>query len=465
MKMKTRFIIIAAAVLGLAACTEKEPVAVPCDCLTESGEEYRVVLEGIGQTTKSGITEVSLELADLKPGANSSQNLIATLMRKTSSGEWEKVLDADYSWELPSQNYFSGSPSRDNCTLSAIAEGSSKYLSVDGLVSDRVVATSQDIEVIVSDDRSLWWSDVSSSLTYGTVETAVLNSNFTCTATIGSDNSDFLVGTSASSLSSTATVSFGSVTSRTIYYKYIGSSSTSITMTAGNDVASDDAILDAESRYVIDIELQGPSSIGYMEMGEFQVLATFSDGSTGYLPLDDPGLDVYADEDHGSTACGATGWDDTTFYIYNDDESPYTHGQVFHIHAYYGSLSDSAECKLKYVIKSVTVEGVAEWRVQDGPGEGTDYFADTFTPGGYHWIPVDFIRYAPSFSRYDVLLNYYVSYELEYGGGEGTITCFDALDDGEGINEYTSFYEEWKTIHLFEFDKYGFTATVFLGTI
>ena len=229
--MKTKFLLIATAALCLAACNKQEIIDGPDDHGKEG--DYMIEIAELDQPTKSSPSTVELNLADLV--SPSSKNITAQLKKRSESG-WANVDNGvTYSWSATSEDNqkFSGSGTvNQSCNVSAKKAGTGN-ITVSAAISGTTVAT-QPVPVKVSDDRALSWTNATTSLTAGEVKTAVLNSNFSGTASISSNNSSFLVGTSENSLNTTTSVTFGTKKSQTIYYKYTGSSQTTVKMEAQN---------------------------------------------------------------------------------------------------------------------------------------------------------------------------------------------------------------------------------------
>lgn len=226
--MKAKFFLIALAALCLASCN-KEMLEDHTPDLSGDGS-YKLEIIGL-DATKSSPSTVKLSLANLT--GTSSKDITAQLKKKSGSSWVNVTSGVSYAWSSSSSDSkkFSGSGTvKQTCTVSALAAGDGT-ITVAATYGGSQVA-SQDVPVSVSDGRALSWTDVTTSLPAGEVKNATLNSNFSCTATISSDNSSFLVGTSSSSLSSSTTASFGSNTTKTIYYKYTGSNETTIKMDA-----------------------------------------------------------------------------------------------------------------------------------------------------------------------------------------------------------------------------------------
>ena len=211
--MKTKFLLIATAALCLAACNKQEIIDGPDDHGKEG--DYMIEIAELDQPTKSSPSTVELNLADLV--SPSSKNITAQLKKRSGSG-WANVDNGvTYSWSATSEDNqkFSGSGTvNQSCNVSAKKAGTGN-ITVSAAISGTTVAT-QPVPVKVSDDRALSWTNATTSLTAGEVKTAVLNSNFSGTASISSNNSSFLVGTSENSLNTTTSVTFGTKKSQTI---------------------------------------------------------------------------------------------------------------------------------------------------------------------------------------------------------------------------------------------------------
>jgi len=141
---------------------------------------------------------------------------------------------------------------------------------------------SQGVPVVVSDSRSLSWSSATTPIQAGEVKSAVLNSNFSGSVTVGSDNGSFVVGTSQSSLSSSVSVSFSSNTTQTIYYKYTGSQQTTVKMNASSgSISSSQSIGVKQAVTLSSISLSFSSNSVYAGGSvTAKVTAKYSDGTT-----------------------------------------------------------------------------------------------------------------------------------------------------------------------------------------
>lgn len=229
--MKTKLLTITMAFLGLVACNKQE--LIPSSPTPDDGVEgdYMIEITTDGKDTKSSPSTVELNLANLSYASSKS---ITAQLKKKSGGSWINVdSGVSYSWSASSADNqkFSGSgTSGQTCNVSAKAAGSGS-ITVSANLSGSTVAT-QAVPVNVTDSRALSWTNATTSLTAGEVKTAVLNSNFSGTVTVSSDNSSFLVGTSENSLNATTSVTFDSNKTKTIYYKYTGSSETTVTIKA-----------------------------------------------------------------------------------------------------------------------------------------------------------------------------------------------------------------------------------------
>lgn len=133
-----------AALFCLAACDKQEIVPLnPSDDGQE--DKYEVVLNTV--VTKSGITEVSLQMGDVE-----EYTLVATLLKNGSP-----VSGATFSWNDPETGgYYSGYTQNNtaNHDITAIKEGSGSTLNVTGYEGGKARATSQDIEVNVKAAQS-----------------------------------------------------------------------------------------------------------------------------------------------------------------------------------------------------------------------------------------------------------------------------------------------------------------------
>ena len=228
--MKTKLLFLAMAVFSLASC-QKEII----DNSSNQGkvnDEYYIEIQGM-DGTKSNPSTVSLNLANL---SYASSKTVTAQLKKKSGTSWTNITSGvTYSWSANSTDSqkFSGSGTVNaSCTVGAKATGSGT-IKVSANYGGSVVAT-QDVPVTVSDDRSLSWSNATTSITSGEVYSAVLNSNFSCTATVSSNNTSFLVGTTSSNLSKSTSVTFDSNKTKTIYYKYTGSNETTVKIEAQN---------------------------------------------------------------------------------------------------------------------------------------------------------------------------------------------------------------------------------------
>lgn len=284
MKTKTIIAMTAMALMGLASCNKNQ-------LSPEKSEEGEYVLEIEGDLTTKGITGVSLNLANLS--YSSSANVTAQLKRKSGSN-WVNVTEGVvYSWSASSTDSqkFSGSGTvNKTCQVSAKAKGSGT-LTVAASLSGTQVA-SQSITVTVSDSRALSWSSVTTPISSGEVKSAVLNANFSGTVTVGSNNSSFVVGTSSSSLSSTASVSFSSGTTKTIYYKYTGSSAATVSMSASasgvSSASTSISVKSAEPGVLKSLTATPSSSSCYIkDYVPVTYTATYTDGSTKTLSFSD----------------------------------------------------------------------------------------------------------------------------------------------------------------------------------
>ena len=220
--MKTRLLTIILALAGLAACNKQSITA---------EEEFLLEITRDGEYTKSSSASVDINLANLE--FPSSRSLTAQLKKRTGSG-WVNVdSGVSYNWSSPSEDknkYVTSGTNEQTCTVTAKAEGNG-ILNVSANIDGKIVAN-KDVPVTVSDSRALSWTDVTASIVIGETKTAVLNCNFSCTASISSDNGSLLVGTSSDNLSSSTTVTFSKDKRQTIYYKYTGTEETTITLNA-----------------------------------------------------------------------------------------------------------------------------------------------------------------------------------------------------------------------------------------
>ena len=230
--MKTKILFLALTALCLASCNKNLiDTPTPGPELGDGDYMLEIIEEGAKGSTKSSPSTVQLNLANLVSA--SSKNISAQLKKRTSGG-WKNVESGvSYAWSASSADNqkFSGSGTiGQTCTVSAKAKGSGT-INVSASISGTAVAN-QDVPVTVSDDRALSWSNASTPITSGEVYSAVLNSNFSCTATVSSNNTSFLVGTTSSNLSKSTSVTFDSNKTKTIYYKYTGSNETTVKMDA-----------------------------------------------------------------------------------------------------------------------------------------------------------------------------------------------------------------------------------------
>ena len=219
--------LIMAAAFCLAACSKQEILPSTSEQEVAGDDEYILALSGPEAMTKGdeSISEVDFYLADLESNYSVSRLLTATLFRKEEGGNWQKVTSADYSWNDPGADYYRYSNDADNHMyhhLDAIKEGRGVKLTASGIVGGRTVATSDPIEVIVNDNRTLEWSSCDTALDGGETGSAILSSNFTGKVTITASNG-VLIGTSTNPVSSSTTVTFDSShKTHTLYYKYNG---------------------------------------------------------------------------------------------------------------------------------------------------------------------------------------------------------------------------------------------------
>ena len=216
----------------LASCNKEQLKENTPGTIGGDGDYMLEILEADAEgQTKSSPSTVELNLANL---VSASSKSITAQLKKKSGGSWVNVdSGVSYSWSASSvdNQKFSGSgTSGQTCNVSAKAAGSGS-ITVSANLSGSTVAT-QAVPVNVTDGRALSWTNATTSLATGEVKTAVLNSNFSGTVTVSSDNSSFLVGTSENSLNSTASVTFSNNKTQTIYYKYTGSSQTTVKIDA-----------------------------------------------------------------------------------------------------------------------------------------------------------------------------------------------------------------------------------------
>ena len=247
--MKTNLFTITMAILSLVACNKQE--LIPSSPTPEDGSEGEYMIEVLtddGQT-KSSPSTVELNLANLSYA--SSKSITAQLKKRTSTGWANVTTGVTYAWSASATDSkkFSGSGTNNQtCSMAAISAGSGK-INVAASISGNQVAN-QDVPVTVSDSRSLSWTNATTSIVSGETNTAVLNSNFSCTATITSNNSNFLIGTASNNLSSSASVTFTTNKTQTIYYKYTGSEQTTVSL---------DAYFGKEKMATQTITISGPS--------------------------------------------------------------------------------------------------------------------------------------------------------------------------------------------------------------
>lgn len=231
--MKTKIVFLLSAIVCLASCNKQDLITPEHDENEGKEGDYRIEIVDLQSPTKSSPSTVQLSLANLTKA--SSKRVSAQLKKKSGSNWVDVTTGVVYSWSASSSDSkkFDGSGTvNQSCDISAKATGSGT-ITVSANLNSTVVAT-QDVPVTVSDDRALSWSNATTSITSGEVKTATLNSNFSCTATISSNNGSFLVGTSSTNLSSTASVTFSTNQTKTIYYKYTGSEQTTIKIEAQN---------------------------------------------------------------------------------------------------------------------------------------------------------------------------------------------------------------------------------------
>ena len=231
--MKTKIVFLLSAIVCLASCNKQDLITPEHDENEGKEGDYRIEIVDLQSPTKSSPSTVQLSLANLTKA--SSKRVSAQLKKKSGSNWVDVTTGVVYSWSASSSDSkkFDGSGTvNQSCDISAKATGSGT-ITVSANLNSTVVAT-QDVPVTVSDDRALSWSNATTSITSGEVKTATLNSNFSCTATISSNNGSFLVGTSSTNLSSTASVTFSTNQTKTIYYKYTGSEQTTVKIEAKN---------------------------------------------------------------------------------------------------------------------------------------------------------------------------------------------------------------------------------------
>lgn len=218
------------ALLSLVSCNKQE-----LEDIVSHGDalegQYMIELSTDGVRTKSSPSTVELNLADLLYA--SSKSVTAQLKKKTGSGWTNVTTGVSYAWSASSSDSkkFSGSGTNNQtCSVAALSAGSGK-INVAASIGGSQVAN-QDVPVNVTDSRAISWTDAATDVTAGETKSATLNCNFSGTVKVASDNSDFLVGTSSSSLSTSASVTFSSGTTKTIYYKYNGTSEATVKMNA-----------------------------------------------------------------------------------------------------------------------------------------------------------------------------------------------------------------------------------------
>lgn len=263
MKTKSIVFLLAMALLSLNSCQKREPLTI-----NEPEGDYLLEIEGIDGTRAA--SSVELNLANL---TNVSSRNVSAQLKRRSGSSWVSVNDGViYSWNASSADSkkFSGSGTQNkSCTISAIAEGNGT-MNVSASLSGVTVATTG-VPVTVSDSRALTWSNVAASIESGSIHTATLTSNFSCTSTVTSDNGSFLVGTSAGSLSSSASVTFTSNKTVTIYYRYDGTQSSHVDLSATSGNISSTADISVEAPVTLkEVKLEFPGlnynkSKGYYE--------------------------------------------------------------------------------------------------------------------------------------------------------------------------------------------------------
>lgn len=291
--MKTKFILFAMAAFCLASCNkERFENPTPGPVLGDGDYVLEIYEAGGSGQTKSNPSTVELSLANLVSA--SSKNITAQL-KKRSGSSWVNVdSGVSYSWSASSADNqkFSGSGTyNQTCNVSAKAAGSG-IITVSASLGGSTVAT-QAVPVTVTDGRALSWTDATTSLTAGEVKTAVLNSNFSGTVTISSDNSSFLVGTSENSLTATSSVTFTNSSEQTIYYKYTGSTQTTVKIKAAENTGNIKAELSVSTKVASPATLQTiyaypeKSSCYINETVPVRYVAKYSDGSTKDISFSD----------------------------------------------------------------------------------------------------------------------------------------------------------------------------------
>ena len=372
--MKTKLLLFATALLCLAACNKQEIIDGPDDQGKEG--DYMIEIAELDQPTKSNPSTVELNLANL---VSPSSKSITAQLKKRSGSSWVNVDNGvSYSWSATSEDNqkFSGSGTvNQSCNVTAKKAGSGN-ITVSAAIGGTTVAT-QPVPVNVSDDRALSWTNATTSLTAGEVKTAVLNSNFSGTVTVSSDNSSFLVGTSENSLNATTSVTFSSNKTQTIYYKYTGSSQTTVKIEAVFDkIIHSNLYVDVQNIYIFDF------SIGCSYMGNGT--DWWADVTNMILGPEDGGTEPYKIE---------TG--DINYFYFNEYDS------MIHLYGplhYFGSLSFE---ELRYALR--------EQNVFITMTDGENY---------YDVISADIFLNGISFSNAFVCIDLEVSFELNLYKGK-----------------------------------------------
>lgn len=277
--MKTELFYIATALFCLAACNKQEMADGPDD--NGRGIGYKIGIAEIAGPVKSTFSPIELNLADLDRASDKS--ISAQLMKRSGGGSWANVnVGVIYSWSssIEDMEKFSGSGTvSQSCIVSAKKAGSG-IITVSAEIGGTAVAT-QSVPVNVFDDRALTWSNASPFLITGELGTVSLNSNFRGIVTVSSDNSGFLVGTSANNLGPTASVTFGSSDPRTIYVKYTDSGQADIKLKARSDsidaelnISAGNLILADFAFYPSTVFIWSTASATYHQLsGNFESLA------------------------------------------------------------------------------------------------------------------------------------------------------------------------------------------------
>lgn len=283
--MKTKLLTITMAFFGLVACNKQE--LIPSSPTPDDGVEgdYMIEVSTDGNQTKSSPSTVELNLANLSYA--SSKSITAQLKKRTSSGWANVTTGVTYAWSASSADSkkFSGSGTNNQtCSVGAISAGSGK-INVAASINGSQVAN-QDVPVTVSDSRAISWTNATTSLSPGETKSATLNCNFSGTVNVSSNNSDFLVGTSTSNLAASTSVTFSSGTTTAIYYKYTGSTETTVKIDAkfGEKIHSD---LYIEIQEIYDFDF----SIGCSFMGNGT--DWWADVTTMILGPEDGGVEPY----------------------------------------------------------------------------------------------------------------------------------------------------------------------------